>query len=116
MTTIYTTFRVVTSVYLKFDMRKRNTESIGDVLKQFFEENRFFRRKIAESRVISGWSKIVGSVAASYTDNIYIHNNILYINLTSSVLRAELIMFKDKLISNLNEHAGMDIVKDIVFR
>lgn len=97
-------------------MRKRNTESIGEALKQFFEENQFFKQKIAESRVISGWSKIVGSVASSYTDNIYLRNNILYIHLTSSVLRAELIMYKDKLISNLNNHAGVNIVKDIIFR
>jgi len=97
-------------------MRKRNTESIGEVLKQFFEENRFFKQKLAESRVISGWEKTLGSVIASYTDNLYLRNNILYVHLTSSVLRAELIMCKDKLISNLNQYAGMNVVKDIVFR
>lgn len=97
-------------------MRKRNTESIGEVLKQFFEENRFFRQKIAESRVVSGWSKIVGSVAGSYTDSIYLKNNTLYVHLTSSVLRNELMMCKEKLISNLNNYAGLDVVKDIIFR
>lgn len=97
-------------------MRKRNTESIGEVLKQFFEENRFFKQKLAESRVVSGWDKIVGKVAASYTDNIYLRNNILFVHLTSSVLRAELSAYKDKLIANLNEHAGLIVVKDIVFR
>ncbi|MDU1903328.1 MAG: DUF721 domain-containing protein [Dysgonomonas sp.] len=97
-------------------MRKRNTESIGEVLKQFFEENRFFRQKLAESRVISGWERTLGSVIASYTDNLYLKNNILYVHLTSSVLRAELIMCKDKLITNLNQYAGMNVVKDIVFR
>lgn len=97
-------------------MRKRNTESIGEVLRQFFEENRFFRQKLAESRVISGWEKTLGSVVASYTDNLYLRNNILYVHLTSSVLRGELIMCKDKLITNLNRYAGVNVVKDIVFR
>lgn len=97
-------------------MRKRNTESIGEVLKQFFEENRFFKQKLAESRVISGWERTLGSVIASYTENLYLRNNILYVHLTSSVLRAELISYKEKLITNLNQYAGMDIVKDIVFR
>lgn len=97
-------------------MRKRNTESIGEVLKQFFEENSFFKRKLAESRVISGWSKVLGNVVASYTGNIYLRNNILYVHLTSSVLRAELMACKDRLVTNLNEHAGMNVVKDIVFR
>lgn len=97
-------------------MRKRNTESIGEALRQYFEENPFFKKKIAESRVITGWSKILGSVVASYTGDIYLRNNILYVHLTSSVLRAELISCKDKLISNMNKHAGMDVVKDIIFR
>ncbi len=97
-------------------MRKRNTESIGEVMKQFFEENRFFKQKLAESRVLTGWGKILGSVVNSYTDNIYLKNNILYVHLTSSVLRAELILCKDKLISNLNSYAGIDVVKDIIFR
>ncbi|HMM18405.1 MAG TPA: DciA family protein, partial [Petrimonas sp.] len=39
-----------------------------------------------------------------------------HVQLSSSVLRAELIMNKRNLIDKLNEHAGMEIVKDIVFR
>ena len=97
-------------------MRKRNTESLGEVLRQFFEENPFFRRKFAESKVISGWGKILGSAVASYTTNIYFRNNILYVHLSSSVLRAELIMVKDRIILNLNAHVGMDVVQDIIFR
>lgn len=97
-------------------MRKRNTESLGEVLKQFFEENQFFKRKLAESRVISGWSQTLGPVIASYTTGVYLRNNILYVSLTSSVLRSELMMCKEKLITNLNTHAGLNVVKDIVFR
>lgn len=97
-------------------MRKRNTESLGEVLRQFFEENPFFRRKFAESKVITGWGKILGSAVASYTTNIYFRNNVLYVHLSSSVLRAELIMIKEKIISNLNTHVGMDVVQDIIFR
>lgn len=97
-------------------MRKRNTESIGEVLKQYFEENPFFRRKLAESKVISGWGKILGKSVVSYTGNLYLKNNILYVHLTSSVLRAELMSCKERIVSNLNTHAGLPVVKDIVFR
>lgn len=97
-------------------MRKRNTESIGEVLKQFFEENQFFKRKVAESRAVSGWAQLLGSMISSYTTNIYLRNNVLYVSLSSSVLRSELIMAKDRLITKLNEHAGMHVVNDIVFR
>jgi predicted nucleic acid-binding Zn ribbon protein len=97
-------------------MRRRNTESIGEVLRQFFDENAFIRTKLAESRVISGWGQLFGAVVSSYTSNIYLRNNVLHVHLNSSVLRSELMMSKEKIIANLNVHAGMDVVKDIIFR
>lgn len=97
-------------------MRKRNTESIGEVIRQFFEENQFIKRKLAESRVVLGWEQILGKTVASYTGDIYLRNNILYVHLTSSVLRAELIGAKERIISNLNKHAGIEVVREIVFR
>lgn len=97
-------------------MRKRNTESIGEVLRQFFEENQFIKRKLAESRAVTGWSQLLGTMINSYTTNIYLRNNVLYVSLSSSVLRSELVMAKDRLINKLNEHAGMHVVNDIIFR
>ncbi|MDH6309828.1 putative nucleic acid-binding Zn ribbon protein [Dysgonomonas sp. PFB1-18] len=97
-------------------MRKRNTESIGEVLRQYFEENPFFRQKLAESRAVTGWGQLLGSMINSYTTNIYLRNGVLYVSLSSSVLRSELIMAKERLISKINEHAGLHVVNDIVFR
>lgn len=97
-------------------MRKRNTESIGEVLRQFFEENQFIKKKVAESRAVTGWSQLLGTMISSYTTNVYLRNNVLYVSLSSSVLRSELNMAKDRLINKLNEHAGMHVVNDIIFR
>lgn len=97
-------------------MRKKNTESIGEVLRQFFEENQFFKKKFAESRIITGWSKLLGPAISGYTTNIYLRNGTLYVHLSSSVLRSELLMAKERLIANLNKHAGMHVVNDIIFR
>lgn len=97
-------------------MRKRNTESIGEVLKEFFNENQFLKAKIAESRILSGWATVLGNTVSSYTTNLYFKNGILYVHLSSSVLRSELMLSKDKLISTLNKHAQTDIIKNIIFR
>ena len=97
-------------------MRRRNTESLGEVLRQYFEENPFIRRKIAETRVISGWKVLLGVSASNYTTNIYLRNGILYVHLSSSVLRSELLMAKDRLIDKLNDYAGMPVINDIVLR
>ncbi len=95
-------------------MRKKNTEMLGEVLKQYFEENPPLRRKLAESRILSAWSVLFGKTVASYTSNIYLKNNKLYVCLTSSVLRSELLMAKERMIKALNEYAGMDIIEEIV--
>lgn len=97
-------------------MRRKNTETIGEAIKEFFEENSFFKKKLAESRVISGWSQLLGTTIASYTTNIYLRNGVLFVHLSSSVLRSELMMAKEQLIKNLNQHAGMPVVNEIVFR
>ena len=97
-------------------MRKKNTESIGEVLKAFFEENQFLKNKTAESRLITGWASLLGETIASYTSNVYFKNGILYVHLRSSVLRAELMMSKDRLITSLNEYTKTDILKNIIFR
>ncbi len=97
-------------------MRRKNTESIGEVLKQYFEENLFLKRKIAESRIINGWEAILGKTIASYTSHLYIRDGILHVSLRSSVLRSELSMAKDNLIEKLNNYAGLVVVKDIILK
>jgi predicted nucleic acid-binding Zn ribbon protein len=97
-------------------MRRKNTEVIGEVLKQFLEENGLIRMKLAESRVISGWGEVLGATVAYYTTNIYLKNGVLHVQLSSSVLRSELAMSKERIVTALNHHAGIDIIKDILFR
>ncbi|NMB49322.1 MAG: DUF721 domain-containing protein [Bacteroidales bacterium] len=97
-------------------MLKRESKSIGDILSEYFKENPFLKTKIAEQRAVGAWRELLGSGVSSYTKNVYLKRNILYVQLTSSVLRAELQMNKQNLIEKLNEAAGMPIVHDIVLR
>lgn len=97
-------------------MRRKNTESIGEVLQQYLKENRFLNKKIAESRVLSGWHILFGKTISSYTTNVYLRNQTLYVCLSSSVLRSELLMAKDRMIKALNDRAGIEIVEEIIFK
>ncbi|OJU55731.1 MAG: hypothetical protein BGN96_12060 [Bacteroidales bacterium 45-6] len=97
-------------------MRKKNTESIGEVLSQFFSENEVFQKKLGENRILNGWEELLGASIASYTTNLYIRNSILHVHVSSSVLRSELIINRHNLVKKLNKHAGMEVIKDIVFR
>ncbi|GHT31083.1 hypothetical protein AGMMS49574_12240 [Bacteroidia bacterium] len=95
-------------------MKRRNAQTIGDVLNDFFSDNVELRTKMLETRVINAWGEILGPTILQYTRNIYIKNHVLYVSLTSAVLRNELILSRENLLKNLNKHAGGDVITDIV--
>lgn len=97
-------------------MFKRNERDIGSILKEFINNDPQLQSRIAEKRVIRGWKEVLGEGVATYTSNIYFNRGVLIVYLKSSVLRAELLMNKQNLIDKLNEHAEMDIIRDIHLR
>lgn len=96
-------------------MKRTNTQTLKEALNLFLEENSILTDKLAETRLINSWGKILGTSTERYTTNIYIHKKVLYVHLSSSVLKNELMMCREKLISRLNEEAGKEVITDIVF-
>lgn len=73
-------------------------------------------RKLKEVGIVSEWESLMGKTVAVRTSNIYIRNRILYVNVTSSVLRNELLMMRNDIIKKLNERAGEVVVEQMVIR
>ena len=96
-------------------MRRNNAEQIGDVIRKFFRINGL-ESPLNEYRLVQAWKDVVGPVISKYTSNLYIKNRILYVHLTSSVLRQELMMGRDILVRNLNEKVGAQVIVNIIFR
>lgn len=97
-------------------MRKQESKSLGDILSEYFDDNAALKTNLAERRAVEAWKTLLGSGVGEYTRNVYLKRNVLYVQLSSSVLRAELQMNKQNLIEKLNEAAGLNVVKDIVLR
>jgi len=96
-------------------MRRKKTQAVSDVIKEVLKKQDL-NKGLLENRAVNYWEKVLGPSVAHATHRIYIRNGVLYIEMTSSVLRNELMMWKDKIIANLNQAIGDNIVKDIVFR
>ncbi|MGL4851553.1 MAG: DciA family protein [Phocaeicola sp.] len=96
-------------------MRKRNTEQIGDMIRKFFRQEGL-ESPLNEYRLVQAWKDVVGAAIANYTTNIYIKNQILYVHLSSSVLRHELMMGRELLVKNLNQQVGSQVIVNIIFR
>ena len=96
-------------------MRKTNTQKISDVLKEYLEQNQI-DNKLKTSGVARYWEKLMGKVISQKTTNIYIKNKILFIYLSSSVLRNELLMMRSKIIQLMNEQMGGNYIEKVVLK
>ena len=96
-------------------MKRNNTEQIGDVLRQFLRQQGL-ETPLNEYRLVDAWKDVVGPVITRYTTNLFIKNQILYVSLSSSVIRQELMMGREMLIRNLNAQVGSQVIVNIVFR
>ncbi|MBK9389226.1 MAG: DUF721 domain-containing protein [Bacteroidetes bacterium] len=96
-------------------MRRSKTITLADAIKDYISEMNL-GEKLAETSLVSSWEETVGKAISSRTSKIYVKDHVLYVHLTSSVVRNELMMLRESLRSKLNEKAGKEVVKDIVLR
>jgi predicted nucleic acid-binding Zn ribbon protein len=96
-------------------MNDPNQNTIGELIKAFYEEHKG-PGYLDEVEIVKGWSGIVGPFIAQYTRDLYIKNGVLYVRLTSDSLRAELSYSKNTLLKNLNALVGREVLTDLVFQ
>lgn len=95
-------------------MRKRNTELLKDVVQQVLKNNQL-DKKLNEKHVIDAWPKVLGENIKQYTTDIQISNRILFVTISSSVLRHDLFITREQIKNSLNKEVGIDIIKEIIF-
>jgi len=96
-------------------MRRKEAQPLSSILKELLKTQQL-DTKLNEVRLINSWEKILGANIASYTKGKYIKNKILFVHVTSSVLRSELMMSRQRLVELLNDSVGEKVITDIVFR
>jgi hypothetical protein len=96
-------------------MRRSKTISLAEAIGDFIKEMNL-GEKLSETGVINSWEETVGKAISSRTTKIYIKDHILYVHLSSSVVRNELLMLREALREKLNQKAGAEIIKDIVLK
>lgn len=72
-------------------MKRNNAEQIGVLIRNFLRQESL-ESPLNEQRLINAWEEVLGSAVASYTRQLYIKNQVLYVHLTSAALRQELMM------------------------
>lgn len=96
-------------------MKRDNTEQVGDVIRRLLRQEGL-ETPLNEYRLVDAWKDVVGETISRYTTNLYIKNQVLYVHLSSSALRQELMMSRQLLVRNLNAQVGSQVIVNIIFR
>ena len=95
--------------------RLNNQSAIGDILNEIIKNNKL-EPGLNEVSVVDAWKNLMGNGVNNYTRNVTLRNGILYVELTSAVLREELSYGKDKILKMINDELGKEVVKNVVLR
>ena len=96
-------------------MERRKTTHINEIIQEILNKSNL-KGRLDETTITKKWEEVVGKTMAQYTRNVYVSKGILYVNVTSSVVRNELMMNRSTLIERLNAITGNETIKDIIFR
>ncbi len=70
---------------------------------------------LLQKRLMDAWPAVMGETIASYTGNLFIRNQTLFVHLTSPALRADLSMQRTEIVKRLNASVGEQVIADIRF-
>lgn len=98
-------------------MTKRDADpiSLKDALSGFVEKNKL-QKGLDKISAEDAWNNIMGPAISKYTEQVKLDGDRLIVRLTSSVLREELGYGKEKIIKNLNEEMGREVIKSLMLR
>lgn len=84
---------------------RQNAEPLSDILQLFVKKNGL-GPMLRSQAAFQAWDQASGQ--AGYTSDRYLKNNILYITVSSSVVRSRLLFQKDGLLQRINEILNAD--------
>jgi len=95
--------------------REHKESPISEVLKGFIKTNKL-QKGLDKVSVDEAWHKLMGNAISKYTIAISLEREVLYVQLSSSVLREELSYGKTKIIAMINEEMGKEVITRLVLR
>ena len=95
-------------------MFRRDVKNIKDLVMQNLRENGL-ETHLLQKRLVDAWPEVAGPSVARFTREVSIYNQVLYVKLSSPVLRTELSMRRQTFIDKLNHIVGARIITDIRF-
>lgn len=96
-------------------MRRTKAQPIGALLDELFKSPNV-ARKIAEGSLPHAWREVTGEVVAASTRQVRFVRGTLYVHISSSILRSELMMQREALVRSINKQLGIELVQSVVIQ
>jgi hypothetical protein len=96
-------------------MRRSQTLPLGNLLKDYVKDQQI-EGKLKEIEIVQHCQEILGKAMGKYVRKISMRNGELVIEVSSSLVKSELIMLREELRQQLNEKAGQPFVSRIVLK
>lgn len=93
-------------------LRGATQDNVG--MKNHFDA--VFVNHFDENEVVAAWRTVLGPTLVRYSENLEFRERMLYVRITSPMLRNDLFMQRSALIEKLNAAIGRHLVNGIVFR
>lgn len=89
--------------------------TLKDVLQDMIHEMRI-GNKMDEMKVRKHWHELMGSYITNHTTRIFYKQGKLFVYLESSVLKQELFMAREKIITSMNQRLEENLIRELIIR
>jgi hypothetical protein len=90
-----------------------NEQPLSSILKLMFRDESS-RQMYNQTKIERAWRSQMGTTVNRYTDDVTVRNRILYIKLSSSSLKQELLYSKDTIVEFANKICEEEYISQVV--
>ena len=94
--------------------KKKNPVSVKNVIDKILL-NKKLNNGLLELKIKDAWKNVMGKNVNTYTTNIKLNKEIIFVKLSSAPLKNELVYRADTIIKLLNNELGQERIKEIKF-
>lgn len=91
-----------------------HTKSLKELVGRFIEASPF-QRQLTAAMVRVAWHKTMPKVICDRTEKLYVHDNKIFLKITSAPLRHDLKLNKDKVLTMLHAAMPNTLLQDVIF-
>lgn len=96
-------------------MEKIEPKQVGELISEFINSSKM-GSAMMEGEAKEVFKSVAGEYVASFVEDVYVRNMILYVGVQSAVVRSDINLRKRFYINKVNEILGAKVIKNIVLK